>query len=206
VAGITVVVLPPHCRHRWDGGVVLQPWLGPAATPTTSVSCSCGHAFLLFWCLSRSLQPVLYCRTPSSLELSLFLSISSCFGPLLDRSRVNLAIANPSVHMIWSYFSGRVFMCISCWYVCVHRMFIWAESRPIFNIWMMHTFLVKHLLYHSDLIFYLWMMQLLYGAISMRLYSASSWKFKNNVHLLKNGFTMCSTFILYTNLASKDFW
>jgi hypothetical protein len=65
-------------------------------------------------------------------------------------------------------------------------------------------FLVKQLLYHSDLIFYLWVTQLLYGPISMRLSSASSWKSRNNVHLLKNGFTMCSTFILYINLAIKD--
>jgi hypothetical protein len=25
-------------------------------------------------------------------------------------------------------------------YVCVHCRFIWAESRPIFNIWKMHIF------------------------------------------------------------------
>jgi hypothetical protein len=183
VVGITAVVLPPHCRHWWDGGMAV------AATLVRPGCYSYNFGELLLW----SFPPVLMFATAVSRAACNRYCIAgppprwSCvssdlFPPVLVHSWIK-------VEWIWQL---HTHLCTwtdptskdGC--SCVYHVDMYVFTVGLFEpspdqfLYMNYAyFLVKQLLYHSDLIFYLWVTQLLYGPISMRLSSASSWKSRN---------------------------
>jgi hypothetical protein len=105
VVGIVAAGLPSQCRHRRDGGVaVVATLVRPGCYSynfgelLTVLMLSYCFDFI-HWSLPCRSQLVLYHRTLTSLVSSFFQYVSSCFCQLLNKSQVNLAVANLSLHM-----------------------------------------------------------------------------------------------------------